>query len=168
MNRSLLRSIALAAPAILLYAVAIPALAPLIDRRLGADWPFPEPLSWLAVVLLPLGLAVAFWSFWHLTIRGEGTPNPIRPPMKLVVRGPYRWSRNPMMVGGWVFGAGLALALRSLSLLVAYLVIAVIGIVYVRKVEEPRMLERFGEAYRSYAARVPRWLLLLAAFVVGG
>lgn len=158
MNRLLLRSIALAAPASLVYAVVIPSLAPLIDRRLGVVWPFPEALSLLAVVLTPLGLAVASWSFWHLTLRGQGTPNPIEPPVKLVVRGPYRWSRNPMMVGGWVFAAGLALALRSLSLLVAYLVIAVIGIVYVRRVEEPRMLERFGEAYRSYAARVPRWL----------
>ncbi len=158
MNRHILHSIALAAPAILLYAVVMPTLARLVDRRLGAVWPFPEVLSLLAVLLTPLGLALAFWSFWLLTLRGQGTPNPIKPPVKLVVRGPYRWSRNPMMVGGWVFGAGLALALRSVSLLVAYLAIAVIGIVYVRKVEEPRILERFGEAYRSYAARVPRWL----------
>lgn len=63
-----------------------------------------------------------------------------------------------MMVGAWVFGAGLALAIRSLSLLVLYAVIVVIGVVYVRKVEEPAMLERFGDEYRSYAARVPRWL----------
>ena len=64
------------------------------------------------------------------------------------------------MVGGWAFGAGLALALRSPSLLLMYAGIVVIGIAYVRVAEEPSMIERFGDEYRSYAARVPRWLIL--------
>ncbi len=153
------QSLAFAAPAAFGYAVLLPLLARLVDRWLGVAWPFPAALSLLAIPLLPLGLALALWSVWLLTFRGHGTPNPIRPPQQLVVRGPYRWSRNPMMVGGWAFGAGLALALRSPSLLLMVAFIVVIGVVYVRVAEEPGMQERFGDAYRSYAARVPRWLI---------
>ncbi len=153
------QSLAFAAPAAVGYTVLLPLLARLVDQRLAAVWPFPEALSLLAIPLLPLGLALAVWSVWLLTSRGHGTPNPIKPPQRLVVRGPYRWSRNPMMVGGWAFGAGLALALRSPSLLLVYAGIVVIGVVYVRVAEEPGMLERFGDEYRSYAARVPRWLI---------
>lgn len=152
------QSLVWAAPAALVYSVLLPLMAIFVDRRVGAVWPFSDPLSRLAIPLLALGLGLALWSVQQLTFRGHGTPNPIKPPQQLVVRGPYRWSRNPMMVGAWVFGAGLALAIRSLSLLVLYAVIVVIGVVYVRKVEEPAMLERFGDEYRSYAARVPRWL----------
>ena len=153
------QSLAFAAPAAVGYAVLLPLLARLVDRWLGVAWPFPPALSLLAIPLLTLGLALALWSVWLLTFRGHGTPNPIRPPQQLVVRGPYRWSRNPMMVGGWAFGAGLALALRSPSLLLMVAGIVVIGVVYVRVAEEPGMQERFGDAYRSYAARVPRWLI---------
>ena len=151
-------SLAWAAPAALAYSLLLPLMATFLDRQLGAGWPLPEPLSLLAVLLLPLGLALALWSAQQLTVRGQGTPNPIRPPQRLVVRGPYLYSRNPLMVGAWAFGVGLALAIRSLSLLVVYVVIVVIGVVYVRRVEEPVMLERFGDEYRSYTARVPRWL----------
>lgn len=160
------QSLALAAPAVLAYTLLLPVLARLVDRRLEAAWPLPEALSLLAIPLLLLGLALALGSASLLTLRGHGTPNPIQPPRRLVVRGVYHWSRNPMMIGAWAFGAGLALALRSPSLLVIYAGIVVIGIVYVRKVEEPQMLKRFGSEYRSYAARVPRWLFFLVSFVL--
>lgn len=163
-NRYSWQSLALAAPAVMAYTLLLPILARLVDRRLEAAWPLPAAVSLLAIPLLPLGLALTLRSAWLLTLRGQGTPNPIKPPRRLVVRGPYRWSRNPLMIGAWAFGAGLALALRSPSLLVIYAGIVVIGIVYVRKVEEPQMLKRFGEEYRSYAAKVPRWLFLLFAF----
>ena len=167
-----LRSLALIAPAILLFAVALPLAARFGDRRLGLEWSSPAWLRAVSIIPLALGLAIALCSAWLLTFPGQGTPNPMRPPAKLVVRGPYRWSRNPLMIGGWMFGLGLALTLGSPALLGMYLVVMVIGILYVRKVEEPRLLERFGDEYRAYAARVPRWLLLLlicgAASMVGG
>lgn len=156
-----LRSIAWVAPAILLYALALPLAARSLDRRLGLEWSPPGWLRAVSVLPLALGLALAIWSAWLLTFPGQGTPNPLKPPARLVVRGPYRWSRNPLMIGGWTFGLGLVLALGSSTLIGMYLAIAVIGIVYVRKVEEPRMLERFGEEYRAYAARVPRWLFIV-------
>ena len=102
-------------------------------------------------------LGLALWSASLFAAMGEGTPNPLAPPVRLVIQGPYRYSRNPMMLGGWLAGLGLALALRSVSLLVAYGVIVVAGCCYVRRIEEPRLLLRFGQAYRNYMSHVPRW-----------
>jgi len=51
--------------------------------------------------------------------------------------------------------------LRSISLLLAVTLVIAAGCIYVRIVEEPRLLRRFGTAYEEYARRVPRWLALL-------
>lgn len=163
MVRHTLRSLALAAPPALLFAVALPLAARDVDRRLGLQWSSPPWLAAISLSLSVIGLALALWSAWLLTFPGQGTPNPLKPPTKLVVRGPYRWSRNPLMIGGWTFGLGLGLAL-SATLLGVYLIIAMTGMIYVRKVEEPRMIERFGVEYRAYAGRVPRWLFIALIF----
>lgn len=83
------------------------------------------------------------------------------PPERLVTTGPYGWSRNPMYLGHLAFLAGLALATRSQ--------VAVVGLAWqwCRLAERVRMdeerLERvFGDEYRDYVRRVPRWLPLPA------
>ena len=70
------------------------------------------------------------------------------------------------MLGGWLFGAGLGLLLRSASLVVLVGIIVLAGMVYVRWIEEPGMLARFGEAWKQYAGRTPRWITL-AVIVLG-
>jgi protein-S-isoprenylcysteine O-methyltransferase Ste14 len=165
MGRHALRSLALVAPATLLFGVALPVAARFADRRLGLEWSPPAWLRTISLLPLALGPALAVWSAWLLTFSGQGTPNPMSPPAKLVVRAPYTWSRNPLMIGGWSFGLGLLFTLGSPTLLGMYLVIVVIGMLYVWKMEEPRLLERFGDEYRAYAARVPPWFLLVLSFV---
>lgn len=54
-------------------------------------------LFWPGVVAACLGLALAFWTVSLFTKFGQGTPAPWDPPQKLVVRGPYRYVRNPMI-----------------------------------------------------------------------
>lgn len=93
-----------------------------------------------------------------LTTLGDGSPNPIMPTSRLVTAGPFHYSRNPLMLGGWIFGAGLSCALRSVSMLILVALIVLVGLVYVRVVEEPGMAARFGETYAQYAHRTPRWL----------
>lgn len=167
MRNPLLRTLVFAGPPALAFAVALPAASLWADRHFGLAWPLPSWASIPAIVLIPFGLALALHSVWLFAAVGEGTPNPQAPPLKLVARGPYRYSRNPMMLGGWIFGIGLALALQSPSLLAACLLIIAAGMVYVRRIEEPRLELRFGEAYRAYAKRVPRWLpvLILCLFL---
>jgi protein-S-isoprenylcysteine O-methyltransferase Ste14 len=157
MRHALLRNILLAGPAVLAYAFVVPLAARAADRRCQLSWPLPE-WTWIpGLLLIAAGAVLALWTVWLFGTIGAGTPNPLAPPRHLVARGPYRVSRNPMMLGGWVAGFGLALALGSPSLVGALATIVVAGCLYVRYIEEPRLRQRFGIVYSEYAARVPRW-----------
>ena len=72
--------------------------------------------------------------------------------------GPFRYSRNPLYLGLILLYAGIATAVDAVVVLV-FLVPAVVVLYYGVIVREERYLERaFGEDYRSYKARVRRWL----------
>jgi protein-S-isoprenylcysteine O-methyltransferase Ste14 len=160
MIQALLRSLLVSLPAALVYVAALPWLALRLDHWLGLVWRLPPWIDALAVCLIVAGGTLAVWSFWALTVQGLGTPNPLVPTTRVVEGGPFRRSRNPLMLGGWVLGAGLAILLRSATLMALVGLVATAGVVYVRRVEEPRMLARFGERWTAYASRTPRWTLL--------
>ena len=85
------------------------------------------------------------------------------PSLVLVDKGIYGWTRNPMYVGGSLamFGAAFLFRLDWLPLIFpASLAVLHFGIVR----REERYLEaKFGEEYLRYAARVPRYLGVVAA-----
>jgi len=165
MKQPLVRSLLASLLALLLYVVALPWLALRLDRWLGLIWRLPSWIEPAAGLLMLAGAAIAIYSFWALTFLGAGTPNPMVPTTQLVEAGPFRRSRNPLMLGGWLFGAGLALLLRSASLMILIALIVIAGSVYVRRVEEPQMLARFGDSWKRYASRTPRWLTLVLVAV---
>jgi protein-S-isoprenylcysteine O-methyltransferase Ste14 len=164
LTRSLLASL----PPLLIYFLALPWAALRLDHRFGLVWHLPFWIEPLAVLLMLAGAALGAWSFWGLTFRGDGTPNPLAPTARLVESGPFGRSRNPLMLGGWVCGAGLACLLRSPCLMAMVGIIATAGMFYVRRVEEPGLAARFGDAWARYASRTPRWIavLLVAATTV--
>jgi protein-S-isoprenylcysteine O-methyltransferase Ste14 len=148
---------------VLVYTVGLPLFGLHLDRTHGALPSIPGAVRWAGLPLMLIGSIMAVWSALLLVAQGRGTPNPFRPPRDLVTSGPYHRSRNPIMLGGWIFGTGLALVLGSPSLLGIYAVVVLAGVVYVCHLEEPRLMARFGDAYRRYAAQVPRWFLILVA-----
>jgi len=89
---------------------------------------------------------------------GEGTPAPWDPPRKLVIIGPYRYVRNPMITG--VLLVLLAEALLFGSWLIAgWMLLFLLGnVIYFPFVEEKGLEKRFGDEYLKYKARVPRWI----------
>lgn len=110
--------------------------------------------------LIALGASVYTWCVWDFAAFGRGTPLPLAAPKRLVVRGLYRYTRNPMYLGvlsvvlGW---AALRPAAAGALLLYAALV-AVAFHIFVVRYEEPKLRALFGAAYDAYAAQVGRWL----------
>jgi protein-S-isoprenylcysteine O-methyltransferase Ste14 len=89
---------------------------------------------------------------------GEGTPAPWEPTRKLVLHGPYRCVRNPMMIGVMLILLAEALLLQSWGIAIWLAVFLLLNLIYLPQVEEKGLEHRFGEAYREYKANVPRWI----------
>jgi protein-S-isoprenylcysteine O-methyltransferase Ste14 len=93
-----------------------------------------------------------------LVNRGEGTPAPWNPPKRFVVAGPYRYVRNPMAIGVFLFLLGEAISIASLALFLYLGVVVTFVHCYIVIVEERELEARFGDTYRVYKERIPRWL----------
>lgn len=109
-----------------------------------------------AIVLLAIGLTLFVASLLHFATRGRGTLAPWDPPKELVVSGPYRYVRNPMISGVVFVLLGEALLLRSMPHGQWALLFIVINLIYIPLKEEPMLEARFGDAYREYCKHVGR------------
>ena len=114
----------------------------------------------LGVILCVAGVTLALRS--ALLLAGRGRPRR-GPQPEFVIAGPYTRLRNPLLSGVIVALAGAALAMQSGALWLAPAAVAVAAHVWVVRIEEPRLRTRFGEAYREYLARVPRWMPRIGA-----
>jgi protein-S-isoprenylcysteine O-methyltransferase Ste14 len=116
------------------------------------------PLGWVGTAVALGGAAVALWSVLSFAVVGRGTPAPFDPPRRLVVRGPFRFVRNPMYLGSGAALVGASMVFRSPALL-GYAVAYAIGAhVFVVGYEEPTLTRLFGAPYNAYRSRVRRWL----------
>jgi protein-S-isoprenylcysteine O-methyltransferase Ste14 len=79
-------------------------------------------------------------------------------PARLVVEGPYRHVRNPMITAVGCLLAGEAVLLGSPPLAFWLGAFALVNALYLPLVEEPGLARRFGAQYEAYRANVPRWL----------
>lgn len=112
----------------------------------------------LALLLLALAAVIYLRSAWDFASFGRGTPAFFDPPKRLVTRGFYRITRNPMYVA--VLGTIAAWAiLYEAAVLVAYGgLVFVFFALFIRFHEEPRLTREFGDEYAAYMKRVGRWL----------
>jgi protein-S-isoprenylcysteine O-methyltransferase Ste14 len=94
---------------------------------------------------------------------GEGTLA-IGSPIKLVLRGPYRHVRNPMMTGVFCIQLGTAVATASPWLLGWFALFCTIVAIAIPVFEEPHLRRRFGAEYEAYRRHVPRWIPRLTAW----
>jgi protein-S-isoprenylcysteine O-methyltransferase Ste14 len=130
-----------------------------VPLRLIRDLP-PAAAFWQLASLLffAVGIAIYVWCVWDFATFGRGTPAPIDAPKKLVVRGLYRVTRNPMYVG--VLTTILGWAVRYLSGPIALYAVAVWLCFqsFIVFYEEPHLQRVFGNTYEQYRARVGRWV----------
>ncbi len=121
----------------------------------------PEQLGvveWAGLLMVAAGGVLAVWCVVAFASVGRGTPAPFDPPRKLVIRGPYRYVRNPMYLGAILAMGGAALVHRSGHLMVYDGLFLVAAHVFVVRYEEPALDRLFGREYRDYRARVRRWV----------
>lgn len=112
----------------------------------------------MGILIGGAGGALALWCIISFAVLGKGTPAPFDPPRRLVVRGPYRYVRNPMYIGAAFALGGAALFYRSLPLLGYVGVFLLVTHLFVVGYEEPTLQRLFGADYQAYRARVRRWL----------
>jgi protein-S-isoprenylcysteine O-methyltransferase Ste14 len=119
-----------------------------------------EPIQIMSLIggsiLMGIGLLLFASSLQRFATEGKGTLAPWDPPRILVLRGPYRYVRNPMISGIVFILFGEALALRSEPHLIWALTFAALNCVYIPLFEEPQLERRFGAEYTEYSRHVPR------------
>ena len=141
-------------PRIAFVMLAIAAVLHLVSPRADAVV-FTAP--WIGVVVALAGFAIMMWGWW-LFQRHAVAICPTAPTERLLTRGIYALTRNPMYLGmvSMMLGVGLYFGTLPFYLAtVAYLVL--IDRVFCQY-EEKKLEAAFGDEYRHYRARVRRWL----------
>lgn len=144
---------------ILLLPFTVTCVIPWLLHDAPAPW-FPQGLAVriAGAVLMLAGLALFATTVALFVRTGRGTLAPWTPTQRLIVTGPYRYCRNPMISGVLFILLGETLLLRSPAIGIEAVVFFLINTAYFILKEEPALLNRFGDAYRSYQRDVPRWI----------
>ena len=118
----------------------------------------------LAVILLLLGLLFGFWSNVVQNMVGKGGPLEVMnievspKTQNLVVTGPYRYTRNPMLFGACVLYYVVAIYRNSVIAIAMVTLFMTFMLIFVKRTEEPRLLKDFGSDYEEYRQRVSMFI----------
>jgi protein-S-isoprenylcysteine O-methyltransferase Ste14 len=129
------------------------------DKWLAFPILVPWPASvYISIPMLAIGLLMTGWSIIHF-LKAKGTPVPVNPPPRLVITGPYAYTRNPMLTGVFslLFGIGLMVGSISLTFIFTPLFILV-NIWELKAIEEPELVQRLGEEYIAYRNKTPMFI----------
>ncbi len=143
----------------LLFTVIVPGTvavyAPLALATGGSTTSF----AWfvVSVALFAVGGAIYLWCVWDFATFGRGTPAPIDAPKDLVIRGLYRYVRNPMYVGVLSAILGWSALFQAPGILLYAGCVGLCFHLFVVLYEEPHLRQTFGSSYDEYRARVGRW-----------
>ena len=109
-------------------------------------------LGFLAVAI---GGFLVSWSVWIQYTEGKGTPAPMAATKKLIIDGPYTFTRNPMTLGAAVFYLGIAIWLGSSVAIGLILLVFTILLTYIYFHETKELSQRFGKDYLEYKQKTP-------------
>ena len=116
----------------------------------------------IALIMALVGLSLSVWSIVYMRYKGDGNPmdafgHEVAPRTKhLMTEGPYRFSRNPMLSGSFIYYAGVCIWLwtwQALLVFVAFIAIMMLQVLS----EEKRLHKDFGEEYEDYCRRTGRF-----------
>ena len=121
-------------------------------------------ITLLGVLLFLAGISLFLYTVYLFRTQGRGTLAPWTPTQQLVINGPYRYCRNPMISGVLFILLGETLFFHSIAVALWSAAFFFINTVYFIFKEEPDLYKRFGEAYRTYKKHVPRWIPRLSPY----
>jgi protein-S-isoprenylcysteine O-methyltransferase Ste14 len=142
----------------LLVHVAAPLGLSLLSVREG--WVSGRPGAWnlLALLIVIPGIATTAWLVVQHYVASPQSFLELTRTQTMLTRGPYAYSRNPMYVLELAFWVGWSLFYGSVTVLIGVLLWWLAFSLVIVPREERVLEQQFGEAYRAYKARVPRWL----------
>jgi protein-S-isoprenylcysteine O-methyltransferase Ste14 len=111
--------------------------------------------SLIGVSLVISGAGLVIWSVRTQYREGKGTPAPMVATQKLVISGPYAYTRNPMTLGAALFYLGIAIWLGSLPGVGLVVMVFAALLSYIAVHETAELTKRFGEEYLAYRQRTP-------------
>lgn len=119
----------------------------------------------LGALFLVAGVPWMAWAvLWQLW-KGKGTPVPVVPTREFLPTGPYRYCRNPMMLGFFLYLAGWAAIFNRTVSWAAAVVLMALLVLEIKLIEEKELEKRFGDPYREYKKKTP-FLIPKAVFLV--
>jgi protein-S-isoprenylcysteine O-methyltransferase Ste14 len=101
---------------------------------------------------------IYLWCDWSFAFIGKATPLPIDAPKVLVVKGPFRFVRNPFYIGIVLVLLGEGVLFQSGVLLLYAVFGAMATHLFVVLYEEPHLKKKFGSSYEEYCKQIPRWI----------
>lgn len=110
------------------------------------------------IILFIFGLFLAIWTMILFNIIGKGTLAPWAATKHLVVEGPFKIVRNPMITGILSILTAEALILNSINLLYWMIIFFIINCIYFKLFEEKQLERNFGQEYLEYKKKVPMWI----------
>jgi protein-S-isoprenylcysteine O-methyltransferase Ste14 len=103
------------------------------------------------IIGIPWMLSAIVWQL----VRGKGTPVPVVPTKHFLQNGPYRYVRNPMILGFVLYLLGWTFLFNKAGAFLAAAVVIALLLVEIKIIEEPELEKRFGDAYREYKKEIP-------------
>ena len=123
-----------------------------------ASWDLSRPEILVGFVFILAGATLLAECIIEFARTGRGTLSPLDPPRRLVVRGLYRYVRNPMYLSVTLIVLGEVLVARSRGLLLFWAIWFVAVNLFVIGYEEPTLRNQFGPSYNEYTHHVGRWI----------
>lgn len=165
MNIPMIKAILILPGTALVY---VPALVVWLTRDTGyaASLPGTSAIPWLAALpFAGVSLVLMVWTMrLFMSKGGGGTPAPWEPIRNLIILGPYRYVRNPMLTGVILFLAAEAIFLQSVPVALWMAFFFVMNTVYFAFSEEPQLEKRYGRPYADYKRNVGRWIPRLTPY----
>jgi protein-S-isoprenylcysteine O-methyltransferase Ste14 len=119
---------------------------------------FQQPQLIVSLLVFMIGFAAMIYCIYQIAVDGRGTLSPFDRTQKLVIKGLYRFSRNPMYVGVIGMLIGESIFFQGYLLWIYTLLVFILFNGFIFFIEEPRLKKDFGEDYLNYCRKVRRWI----------